>query len=86
MITLSLIPLSCAYCISYYVLPGGVCAGAIADDFDVAGSVTGAEEVDLGRGHQRSNLLRQVERFRFQVLKQIQLYKLFGKLGFIGLI
>jgi hypothetical protein len=63
LISLSLIPLSGAYCISYYVLPGGVCASAIADDFDVAGSITGAEEVDLGRGHQWGNLLWQVERF-----------------------
>ena len=54
------------------LVPGPVGAGAVADDLNVAGSVPGREEVDLRRRHQRGNLLREVKRFRLQVLKQIE--------------
>ena len=54
------------------LVPGPVGAGAVADDLNVAGSVPGREEVDLRRRHQRGNLLREVERFRLQVLQHLE--------------
>ena len=54
------------------LVPGPVGAGAVADDLNVAGSVPGREEVDLRRRHQRGNLLREVKRFRLQVLQHLE--------------